>query len=30
MNFYDVQELYALARYVTGKNGLTLLKEILL
>ena len=30
MNFRDVQELYALAKYVTGKNGVSLLKEILL
>ncbi len=30
MNFRDVQELYALAKYVTGKTGVSLLKEILL
>lgn len=30
MNFRDVQELYALAKYVTGKNGVSLLREILL
>ena len=30
MNFRDVQELYALAKYVTGKNGISLLREILL
>ena len=29
MNFRDVQELYALAKYVTGKNGVSLLREIL-
>ena len=29
MNLYDVQELYAMARYVTGATGMALLQKVL-